>query len=305
MKPCLIIVLLLCFSSALKAENKKPSVVVSITPLGLLAESIVGDKADVTVLLPKQGSPHHYALKASDRQRVLSADIILWIGKDLEAFLAKLLRQRSTGVITAMALSGIQWPKKEEGAHDHHNHAHHAAGHDPHIWLSAQNNIVMVDALVAELSRIDPKHAVYYQANAEAVKQDLLALDKHIVLQLKPWRTVPFIVAHPAYTHFVDRYQLTQLDYISMTPERRSGAKHLLQLRRLQGVKCVFVDYGKKSKEAEQLADELLVPLYTLDPLGAALGFKPTKGPFKAGQQATQVIARLANDFHACLSMAH
>lgn len=298
----LITLLFLCllgFSSLSKAAEKKPTIVTSITPLALLAESIAGDKAKVVVLLPKQSSPHHYALKASDRQQILSADIVLWVGKDLEAFLAKLIAQRSEGVVTAMQLSGMHWP--EEGHSDHQHHDGHDHGvHDPHLWMNPLNNQIIIDALVAQLGQLDPEHLAYYQTNAEAAKQALSSMDKQIKVKLAPYKAVPFIVAHPAYGHFVERYQLTQLDYVSITPERRSGAKHLLQLRRLKDVTCLFADYAAPSKAIEQLGEDLSVPVHTLDPLGGSL---PTASSPLEG--VTQLIAQLADDFHSCLSAAH
>lgn len=293
----LITLLSLClfsFSSLLSAETDKPNIVVSITPLALLAKSVVGDKAEVTVLLPKKSSPHHYSLKASDRQQVLNADVVLWVGKDLETFLAKLIAQRSQGVITAMELSGMHWP--EEGHSDHHHHD----GHDPHLWMNPLNNQPVIDALVAQLEQLDPKHTAYYRANADKAKQALSEIDGYVKEKLAPYKAIPFIVAHPAYGHFVERYQLTQLDYVSITPERRSGAKHLLQLRRLKQVKCLFADYAAPSKAIEQLGEDLSAPVHTLDPLGGGLPAAPS-----ALEGVTQLIAQLADDFHSCLSAVH
>ena len=61
-------------------------VLTSIRPLGLLAEAVVGDHGAVNVLLPKGASAHHYQLGYSDRKSLNEADLVLWIGENLETF---------------------------------------------------------------------------------------------------------------------------------------------------------------------------------------------------------------------------
>ena len=77
-----------------------------------------------------------------------------------------------------------------------------------------------------------------------------------------------FIVAHPAYNHFIGRYQLAQIDYVTLLPERNAGAKHLYHLRQQHSARCVFEDLGIPSSAARQLAKDLDIPVATLDPLG-------------------------------------
>jgi zinc transport system substrate-binding protein len=298
------------FSASTFAE-KPLTVLASIPPLGLLAKSIVGDQAHVDVLLDQQASAHHYALSIADRQQLASADMVLWVGEDLEGFLAKPVQQRLAkggAVVTAMHIPSIDWPDSDGsgGGHDHHHdHDHDHGEHDPHIWLNPLNNIMIIDAFVEKLVRIDPRNANLYRDNAEKHKAQLQALDKSIMTVLSPLQNVPFIVAHPAYTHFVHRYHLQQLHFITVTPERSSGAKHLIALRKLKQVECVFNDYGVRNAKAEQLARDLNVSIGTLDPLGIREEVNAYIDPRLAVHGASgiaYVIAQLANDFQACLS---
>lgn len=278
----------------------KPSltIVTSIQPMGLIAQAIVGDKAKVEVLLPHNASPHHYALKISDRRRLAKADLVLWVGESLESFLAKPISQRSGAVIEAMSLAGITWPKNE-GRSKHVEHdGHHHGDQDPHLWLNPLNNEVIIESLVEQLRILDPDNADYYFENAKTHKAALQQLDRLITSKMTLLQDQAFIVDHPAYDHFVSRYDLNQLDFIRFTPERRAGAKHLFTLRKQKAARCVFQDYGSPTKKAAQLAKNLTIPLYTLDPLGAG-------GQLGEGGQYTivELIEQLADNFHRCLRL--
>jgi zinc transport system substrate-binding protein len=290
--------LLLSFSTY---ANKPLTVVASIHPLGLLAEAVVGHHGRVEVLLPNNASPHQYALKISDRKRLIEADVVLWVGKELESFLAKPIQQKSGAVITAMNVSGIRWPEKGSDHAQHEPHKGHDHGdRDPHLWLNPLNNVVIIDKLVEYLVQVDSANAESYRLNAKKAKVALQQLDQSLMATIKPLRSFPFIVAHPAYTHFIDRYQLQQIDYIRLTPERATGAKHLFALRRQKTARCIFKDYGLPAKKAEQLASELMIPLYSLDPLGVQIALLDKTAPSK-DLGIVKLIAQLADDFHQCV----
>ena len=97
---------------------------------------------------------------------------------------------------------------------------------------------------MSQLISIAPQHAQAYQYNADVLKRSLSELDKRLEKKMALLAGIPFIVAHPAYNHFIERYGLMQLDFIAITPERHAGAKHLYYLRQLQSAKCVFKDEG-------------------------------------------------------------
>ena len=65
--------------------------------------------------------------------------------------------------------------------HDHargdHDHAGHVHLLDPHIWLDPMLAVVMVDNLLAAMCDADPENTAYYTANANALKDDLRAID--------------------------------------------------------------------------------------------------------------------------------
>ncbi len=224
-------------------------------------------------------------MSVQNRQSLLSTDLMVWVGSGLEQFLVKPMAQREGRVLTSMEVPGLEWPTNIR---------------DPHLWLNPQNNLHIIDALLVQLQQIAPEHSEYYASNARAIKNALQQQDQRILALLKPLSDQYFIVDHPAYHHFVHRYGLQQLAYVSLTPERRAGAKHLFLLRQQQKARCVFKDYGMPSQQAKQLAAHLDVPLLTLDPLGA--GLEPLVNTSESGFRLVLLIEQLAEAFLHCLA---
>lgn len=68
-------------------------VLASVKPLGFITSSIANGVTDTQILVPAGASPHDYSLKLSDVQKVKSADLVVWVGEDIDAFLAKPISQ--------------------------------------------------------------------------------------------------------------------------------------------------------------------------------------------------------------------
>lgn len=111
---CLLLGLTLAgFSGAIHAattevkQDKPLKIVTSIRPLALLAQELVGSEDEVIQLLTADRSPHHYQLTVSDRQKMEQAELIVWVGPELETFLQKPLGSYQGRLLTAAQLKGI------------------------------------------------------------------------------------------------------------------------------------------------------------------------------------------------------
>ncbi|PWC20647.1 zinc ABC transporter substrate-binding protein ZnuA [Brenneria roseae subsp. roseae] len=114
------------------------AVVTSIRPLGFITSAIAEGVIPTEVLLPDGASPHDYALRPSDVQQLQSADLVIWVGPELEAFLGKPLSQiPAAKQITLANLPAIKAELVKESAHQHeHDHSgetDHGAQHGDEI----------------------------------------------------------------------------------------------------------------------------------------------------------------------------
>lgn len=246
--------------------------VTSIRPLALLARQLVAPEDTVKELVPTNQSPHHYQLTVADRVALEEADLVLWVGPELEVFLEKPLSQRQRPTLKIVNDPAIHWPEVvSHGDHGHDHHGHdHSSDRDPHVWLDPMNLQVVAKGLTQALVAQAPERTPLYEGRLAALIAELDATDKALAQSLQPVQGRPFVVFHPAYGHFIERYGLTQLDFIVFTPERSLGAKHRFQLSQLNA-SCVFGEAGYDPKRVEQIAKAAKAGVGNLDPLGAEL----------------------------------
>lgn len=110
-----------------------PTILVSIEPIALIVKDLVGESAHVQTLLSAGASPHHFQLKVSDRKNLLQADMLIWVGEDMERFLEKVADQRianGQAVLELMAVKGLIWPGEPAQATLPHEGEQHGASHN-------------------------------------------------------------------------------------------------------------------------------------------------------------------------------
>ena len=135
------------FASTLIASSAVPAsadvnVVASIKPVHSLVAAVMEGVGTPELIVEGAGSPHTYALKPSQAQSLQDADVVFWIGHELEAFLegpVETLSASAKSVELINAHDLIKLEFREGGAFDEHDrddhddHDHSAeAGHDDH-----------------------------------------------------------------------------------------------------------------------------------------------------------------------------
>ncbi|MGB0756148.1 MAG: metal ABC transporter solute-binding protein, Zn/Mn family, partial [Candidatus Puniceispirillaceae bacterium] len=76
-------------SSATISAQADVYVVASIKPIHSLVSAVMQGVGEPSLLIEGAGSPHNYALKPSQAYELEKANLIFWIGHDLEAFLQR------------------------------------------------------------------------------------------------------------------------------------------------------------------------------------------------------------------------
>ncbi|MGX5217338.1 zinc ABC transporter substrate-binding protein ZnuA [Pseudomonas segetis] len=297
---CLLLSTLLC-STIARAEVQ---VLTSIKPLQLIAAAVQDGVGEPDVLLPPGASPHHYALRPSDIRRVRDAQLMYWVGPELENFLPRVMAQRTQPSVAVQTLAGLQLQHfdeaQEHDQHDHgaddHDHDHQPGSLDVHLWLNPVNAQVIAARMAADLSSADPGNAARYQANLAAFDKRLETLDARLKTRLVAAEGKPYFVFHEAYNYFEHAYGLEHAGVFSVLGEVQPGAKHVDAMReRLQeaGPACVFSEPPFVPRLAKTLTAGLPVNLAVLDPMGAELSANAT------GYET--LMDNLANDLTQCL----
>ena len=83
------LILFLLVSPVWAVEPSAPAVVVSIKPLHSLVAGVMRGVATPLLLVKGGGSPHGYVLRPSEARALSKAQLVVWVGEDLESFLQK------------------------------------------------------------------------------------------------------------------------------------------------------------------------------------------------------------------------
>lgn len=292
------------------AVSASPQVLVTIKPIYALVSGVMGEVGTPTLLLQGGESPHSYSLKPSQVKQLHQANLVVWVGPGIEKFLEKPLSllNSNTTVLRLFDVEGLKLLKvRNSAAWEDHSPDHASLSKesgqpeefDQHFWLDPQNAQIVVKAVVAALSQIDPLSASRYQDNAIHLLEQLKQLDDELQTQLIPVKNKNFLVFHDAYQYFENRYELSAVGVINLHPEQNSGAKHLHELRetiKIQKVQCVFSEPQFEPTLVATVIEKTEVRQGILDPLGVNL---------PAGSDGYfMLLRRLAKSLRDCLLLS-
>ena len=143
----LSIISILSYSSFANAETK---VVVSIKPVHSLVSYVMDGVGKPSLLVDGSASPHTFQLKPSHATMLQEADVVFWIGEDLESFLEDPLDSiandaRKVTLMESDQIDLLKFREKnifedhddhddhaDEQGDDHDEHDDHADGHGDH-----------------------------------------------------------------------------------------------------------------------------------------------------------------------------
>ncbi len=243
--------------------SSKPTIVVTTTPLGALVKDLVGDTADVKVLMPNGADPHEYQPSAKDIAALNGADLVVENGLTLEEGLADALDQaRGDGVRIFTATDHVTLrPFGQDQAAEIAKHG----PDDPHIWTSPIEMRQMVAALAPVISS---DLGIDVAARATTLETRLTALDAQIqrtLAGITPARR-KLVTGHESLGYFAARYHLQLIGALipSLSSQAQVSASNLAALRKqveAEGVPAIFNEAGTPPDVARAIADQAGVPV--------------------------------------------
>ncbi|MHA8113478.1 zinc ABC transporter substrate-binding protein ZnuA [Kosakonia cowanii] len=293
----------------LTAQSANAAVVTSLKPLGFIASAITDGVTTTEVILPDGASEHDYSLRPSDVKRLQNADLLFWVGPEMEAFMVRSAQQVPAQKQVVMAqLDGVKSllmkgadEDEHEGheGHDHDEnseHHHHHGEYNMHLWLSPEIARLSAVAIHDKLVEVMPQSRAKLDANLKAFEASLAQANKQVGNELAPLKGKGYFVFHDAYGYFEKQYGLTPLGHFTVNPEIQPGAQRLHEIRTQlveQKAVCVFAEPQFRPAVVEAVARGTSVRMGTLDPLG--IGIKLGKESYP------QFLTQLSSQYASCL----
>ena len=260
---------ILTFFTPANAEIK---VVASIKPIHSLASYLMDGIAKPDLIVDGYASPHGFAMKPSHAKMLQNADLIFWVGEDLESFLEKPLSSiaKKAEKIELMETKGLQVLKFRErnifDEHDHDDHDHDDHGkkeddhdhdhddhgkkeddhddhghddHDGHAHGEFDPHIwldpINAKAMLNEMA----EHLIENDPKNEAKYKSNLAkalqeIDKLTIdVMTDLSSSVASIVFHDAYQYFEKRFNVNILGAFTVNTDVMPGAEQLAEIREI------------------------------------------------------------------------
>lgn len=259
---CLTGLLPACSSSE-PETSARPNIVVTYSVLGSVVTDLVGDAADVTILIPDGQDPHDFQPSARDIETINNADIVVSNGLDFEEGLEDVLASAiESGVSVYMVGENITVREPDEDHAEEEGHAHGAG--DPHLWLSPLSFTQALPSLTAAINK-----ATGLSIDETTALDQLTKLDNEITEVIDTIASCVMVSGHDEMGYFADRYGCTVIGAIipSFSTTSEATAKQIADLKVLaasNNVKAVFTGLGTPAEVSEQLASELGIAAVSL-----------------------------------------
>src|SRR5438105_9314242 len=239
----LLAVLLALTPLAARAELR---VVSSIPTLGALAKELGGDRISLDSLGKGYQDPHFVEPKPSLMLTLNKADLLVYVGLDLEiGWLPPLvLGSRNPKIQTgelgsldcsrAIPVLDIPSTKVDRSMGDIHPQG------NPHYWIPPSNAKIIAKEIAARLGQIDPGGAATYQKRLADCNSRIDAAEKSWQPLVAKVRGEKIVTYHKSWTYVSAWLGMEEVGYLEPKPGIPPDPQHLLNLiqtMRAQGAK--------------------------------------------------------------------
>ncbi len=206
---------------AAQAQGADPGfrAVASIKPIhSILAGLMRG--SDGPELLVQQGAPFGYRLSSAQQSRLREADLVVWVGPELESFLVQPLQHMKAGSVVLTLLDNdrikvlaSRWDEQER---------------DPYFWLDSRNAIILVDELAGVLMNADAPRAHLYKRNRDSLLAKTAKLDRQLEYGYHGLKSGTGMSYYDTLQYFEQAYALTIDGVLARSPRHPVETQRLL-----------------------------------------------------------------------------
>ncbi|WP_059008109.1 zinc ABC transporter substrate-binding protein AztC [Streptomyces specialis] len=241
-------------------------VVVTTNILGDITRNVVGDEAEVTVLMEANADPHSFGISARQAATMEDAALVVYNGLGLEEGVLRNVRAAEDAGIPALAVAEAVDPLPYADGE----------GDDPHFWTDPGRVRTAVDVIadrvVAEVDGVD---ADAVRENAAVYGAEIDRLDTWMAAEFDaiPPERRSLVTNHHVFGYLAERYRFRVIGAVipsgtTLASPSSSDLESLANAVREAGVPAIFADSSQPDRLARVLADEIghdvdVIPLYS------------------------------------------
>jgi zinc/manganese transport system substrate-binding protein len=259
------------------ARGDRPLVVATTSIWGDVVSQLVGDAADVEVLIPRGADSHDYEPTSREVALLQEADLVVANGLGLENGLVDVLESASTDGANILEVAPLVDPSPfaapEHQDHEHEDEAHDHGDLDPHVWFDLTRVSIAAERIAEQLSEVDD--SVDWVARAAEYSEELLQADEEAmsILEVVAEADRRMVTNHEALGYFADRFDFEVIGVVipggsTLADPSSSELAALVEEMQHEGVTTIFAETTSPTRLAEAVAAEVgedvaVVELYT------------------------------------------
>jgi len=229
-------VLLAFFSPAPARAARKLRVVTTLSDFASLAETIGGDRVEVSSLAKGYQDPHFVEPKPSFILKLHDADLLIVAGLELEiGYLPPLLDQarndaiRPSGKAFLDASIGCEILERPTGQVTRAMGDVHPYG-NPHFWLDPANGRLIARAIATKLAALDPDGKPVFERNLTAFEARLTEAEARWARALAPFAGTKVVTYHSSWPNFAKYFKLDVVGFLEPKPGIPPTPQHKLEI---------------------------------------------------------------------------
>ncbi|NQP43139.1 zinc ABC transporter substrate-binding protein AdcA [Streptococcus suis] len=255
------------------SEDGKLNIVTTFYPVYEFTKQVVGDEANVDLLVKAGTEVHGYEPSAKDIARIQEADAFVYENENMETWVHDVEGSIDTEKVNVIsATEGMLLLPGGEEEHEGHDHSEegHSHAYDPHVWLSPERAITLVENIRDSLVAKYPEKKDAFETNAAAYIEKLDALDAKYSETLSAAKQKYFVTQHTAFAYLALDYGLKQVSITGVAADEDPTPSRLAELTEYinkYGIKYIYFEENASKSVAETLVKETGVQLDVLNPL--------------------------------------
>jgi zinc/manganese transport system substrate-binding protein len=241
---------LLAVAAAVRAQGKL-NVVTTTEDLAAIAREVAGDRAEVEPIARGYQDPHFVEAKPSFILRLQRADLLVVVGRELEAgWLPPLVQQSRNARIQPGAAAYLDASLQARILDIPQGQVTRAMGDvhplgNPHYWLDPENGKVIARAIAGRLSALRPGDRAYFDQRVADFTRRLDEAQQRWLGALAPFKGLKVVTYHRSYSNFADRFGLDVIGFVEPRPGIPPTPQHTLDLineMNRRNVKLILVE---------------------------------------------------------------
>lgn len=266
---------LLGTASCSSQEDGGEGIVVTTNILGDLTREVVGEEAEVTVLMKPNADPHSFGISAREAALVENAALVVYNGLGLEEGVLRNVAAAEEAGIPALEVGAQVDPLAFSPGGDTADNEDEGEP-DPHFWTDPRRVVRAVE-LIAEhvVAEVDGVDAEAVRANAAAYTAQLEELDAWMADEFAaiPEEDRNLVTNHHVFGYLAERYGFEVVGAVipsgtTLASPSSSDLKSLADAVNAAGVEAVFADSSQPDRLATAMAEEAgvhieVVPLFS------------------------------------------